>query len=194
MKSPFPGMDPYLEDLAFWPDFHASFLPYWRDYLADRLPDHYDVRLDERVNLIAMSPETVKLIYPDVSLSKRGPAASHGSKGVASGDAGTMLLEPGTIPNQLFEEVRETRVEILHRPLHSLVAVLELLSPWNKTGDGFYQYQVKRRAVLGQRRVHLVELDLLVGGQRPPLARPLPAGDYYALISPGEPRPDCAVY
>jgi hypothetical protein len=28
MASPFPGMDPYLEDRAHWPDFHATFINY----------------------------------------------------------------------------------------------------------------------------------------------------------------------
>ena len=26
MPSPFPGMDPYLEDPWLWPDFHLSFM------------------------------------------------------------------------------------------------------------------------------------------------------------------------
>jgi hypothetical protein len=193
MKSPFPGMDPYLEDPAFWPDFHWRFTTYWCDYLADRLPEPYEARLNERVNLVAMSPEMIKLIYPDVAVSERPAAASKSSKRARSGDSETMLLEPVTIPHQMFEEVREARIEILHRSTHSLITVLELLSPWNKTGDGFLEYVAKRRAVL-QQKVHLVELDLLVGGQRLPLSRPLPAGDYYALVSRSESWPDCDVY
>jgi hypothetical protein len=44
--------------------------------------------------------------------------------------------------------------------------------------------------------VHLVEIDLLVGGSRPPMSHnnPWPAGEYYALISKAEDRPDCRVY
>src|SRR5436309_4122556 len=168
MQSPFPGMDPYLEDPAFWPDFHPRFVTYWCDYLAERLPEPYEARLNERVNLVAMSPETIKLIYPDVAVSERPPAPGSAPKRRLSGEAGTLLLEPVTIPHQLFEEVRETRVEILHRPTHPLIAVLELLSPWNKTGDGFHEYLAKRRNVL-QQKIHLVELDLQVGGQRMPL-------------------------
>ena len=36
MKSPFPGMDPYLEE--FWPDVHASLIIYARDQLEEQLP------------------------------------------------------------------------------------------------------------------------------------------------------------
>src|SRR5437899_7504019 len=114
MASPFPGMDPYLEDPAFWRDFHATFIGCWREAVAAALPDNYDARLDETVNLVQMSPEVIKLIYPD--------------------------LEPVHIPHEFLEEVRQTRIEILHRPERTLVAVLEMLSPFNKSGEGFEQY------------------------------------------------------
>ncbi len=39
MPSPFPGMDPYLEDPAFWEDFHDRFVTYWSDVLNGSLPD-----------------------------------------------------------------------------------------------------------------------------------------------------------
>ena len=45
MPSPFPGMDPYLEDPAFWADFHAAFLTYLRDAINERLPDNYEARV-----------------------------------------------------------------------------------------------------------------------------------------------------
>src|SRR5262249_49282480 len=79
------------------------------------------------------------------------------------------------------------------RPDRSLVAVLELLSPTNKSGEGFQEYRAKRKADL-QQKVHLVELDLLVGGTRLPLLRPLPAGDYFVYLSRADNRPYCPVY
>ncbi|MCA9188686.1 MAG: DUF4058 family protein [Planctomycetales bacterium] len=42
MPSPFPGIDPFLEDAVFWPDFHATFINYWREAIADKLPDQYE--------------------------------------------------------------------------------------------------------------------------------------------------------
>jgi hypothetical protein len=73
------------------------------------------------------------------------------------------------------------------------VAVLELLSPANKEQPGRTEYLAKRNALLYQ-QVHLVELDLLRGGRRPPLAKPLPPGDCYYLVSRADQRPDCQVY
>lgn len=187
MRSSFPGMDPYIEDPAFWPDFHAHFITFWCDHLADHLPEPYEARIGESVNLIQMSPGVVKLIYPDVAVSRgrQGP--------VAGGRGASALLEPVTIPHEILEEVRQTRVEILHRPDRSLVTVLEMLSPANKTGDGFHEYRSKRKAIL-LHNVHLVELDLLVGGNRLPHLQPLPKGDYFAFISRADNRPNCEVY
>ena len=52
MSSRFPGVDPYLDAQAYWRDFHASFITYRRDALNERLPNHYDARIDERVGLL----------------------------------------------------------------------------------------------------------------------------------------------
>jgi hypothetical protein len=188
MASIFPGMDPYLEDPAFWPDFHHTFIDDWRDAVADGLPEHYEARLNESVNLVRLSPEAIKLVYPDVAVSrKRRRVPTRSSR------SSVLTLEPVTIPHVVLGEMRQGRIEILHRPRRTLVAILELLSPWNKTGDGHLEYLAKRKAILAQ-RVHLVELDLLVGGQRPPLAQPLPAGDYHAFVSRADNRSNCEVY
>src|ERR1700756_5305284 len=108
MNSPFPGMDPYLEDPAFWSDFHLTFIGCWREAIADVLPEPYEARLDETVHFVQMPEEVIK---------QRG---------------GTALLEPRVIPHQALQEVRQSRINILHRPDRSLVAVLEMLSPANK--------------------------------------------------------------
>lgn len=45
MKSPFPGMDPYLEE--HWGDVHTSMTTYARDQLAGQLPPDLRVRVEE---------------------------------------------------------------------------------------------------------------------------------------------------
>jgi hypothetical protein len=188
MRSPFPGMDPYLEDLAFWPDFHSRFINYCCEALTAALPDNYDARIGERVNLIEVEPERVKRIGPDISIThgSEQERPSYHSVGVAT-------LEPVTIPWLIEEESRETYIEVLRREDRTLVTVIEVLSPSNKEGDGRVLYLAKRNALFVQ-SVSLVELDLLLGGQRLPLAKPYPAGDYFALIARAHHRPDCQVY
>lgn len=188
MPSPFPGMDPYLEDPAFWSDFHARFITYWSDALADMLPEHYEARIDEKVRLVEVAPAGRKRIEPDVAVTRHEPSSSP-----APAPVGVTTLEPVTIPLLVEEETHERYIEILHRPERTLVAVLELLSPANKEEPGRSDYLAKRNALL-RHRLHLIEVDLLIGGRRLPLERALPPGDYYALVSRGDRRPDCDVY
>jgi hypothetical protein len=188
MPSPFPGMDPYLESPAFWPDFHERFITYWCDELAEHLPEAYEARIGERVYLLEPSAEKGKLMGPDVSITHGNGPSSGGSA-----PTGLATLEPVTIPLTILDETSEAYIEILHRPDRTLVAVLELLSPSNKIEQGRTLYLAKRNALI-QQAVHLVELDLLLGGQRLPFDEPLPAGDYYALVSRSDRRPDCDVY
>jgi hypothetical protein len=188
MPSPFPGVDPYLESQNYWPDFHASFMTYWRDALADLLPDHYEARMDERVNLVERPPETTRRVEPDLAIARRG------TSGAAPAAApGAAPPEPVSIPILIVDEKPETYIQILHRPGRTLVAILEVLSPANKEEPGYGGYLLKRNAVLRQ-KVHLVELDLLLSGRRMPLARDYPLGNYFALVAPGDRRPQCDVY
>lgn len=188
MPSPFPGMDPFLEDPAFWPDFHSTFINYWREAVADALPGDYEANIGERVYLIESEPDARKLIMPDVSVSHGDWQTPRG--GMSSAVA---TLEPQTIPLVIPEGPREGFIEILHLPERSLVTVLELLSPTNKTNPGRLEYLANRHAILLQ-QIHLVELDLLKGGVRPPLLKDWPAGDYSYLVSRYDPRPDAEIY
>lgn len=90
-------------------------------------------------------------------------------------------------------EVRNHWIEIRRLPKRTPVTVIEILSPTTKTGEGFAKYLRKRRATIRQ-KVHLVEVDLLLGGDRLPMEEPLPPGDYYALVSRSEERPESNVY
>lgn len=188
MSSPFPGMDPYLEDAALWSDFHASFVTYWRDALIDCLPGNYEVRIDEKVSLVETSPPRKKLIEPDLAVTQR-----ESSRLASSAPAGVATLEPVTLSLAIEEETHERHIEILHRPDRTLVAVLELLSPTNKGEPGRTLYLGKRNSLF-YHPVHLVELDLLLKGKRLPLEEELPPGDYYTLVSRGDRRPKCDVY
>jgi len=192
MASPFPGMDPYLEDPAFWQDFHRSFITYCRDALLDKLPDEYEARIDEQLRLVEHTAERSTTRLPDVAIT-RGPAfRSARTTHAASGSVAT--LEPVSIPMVTkYEEVRETWIEIIHRSDRSLVTVIEILSPTNKTGDGYVEYQMKRLGILKQ-HAHLVEIDLLLAGRRIELGRDLPRGDYYAYVTREDARPMVDVY
>lgn len=48
MPSPFPGMDPFLEDGRLWPDFHNTLVECLRETLQTALPPAYEVCVGER--------------------------------------------------------------------------------------------------------------------------------------------------
>ncbi len=51
MAGPFPGMDPFLEFQASWPDFHNGLIAEIRNELGARLPESYVARVDERIEI-----------------------------------------------------------------------------------------------------------------------------------------------
>ena len=185
MPSPFPGMDPYLENPAYWRGFHARFIVALADGLLDRLPPDYDADVDERVRLAEVDPSELEAeagrdVIPDVSITHRGTRRSPPTNG-GTGTAIAELVEPVVIPVIAEREERNRWVRIVHRRDNSLVTVVEVLSPTNENRDGYDAYRVKRDAVL-QQHVNLVEIDLLLGGRRMEPASLLPLGDYYAIV------------
>jgi hypothetical protein len=185
-------MDPYLEDPAFWQDFHRSFITYCRDALLDKLPDAYEARIDEQLRLVEHASDRNTTRLPDVTITRQPTPRQ--SQAMRSPPGPIATLEPVSIPMVTqFEEVRDTWIEIIHRPDRSLVTVIEILSPTNKTGDGFFDYRLKRRGILGQ-HAHLVEIDLLLGGRRLELQANLPRGDYYAYVTRDQPDRVVDVY
>lgn len=186
MPSPFPGMDPCIESQA-WEDFHHQLTAELHKALTACVRPRYVVRVEERLYVERMPGEATAPIRPDLAVTKqRGQDIS------SRGGTATAVVAVAPVPVRLLmpERIRETFLTIRKSPSLEVVAVLEVLSPGNKRpgGDGRREYLDKRQAVL-QSPVHLVELDLLRGGERLPMAEPLPAGDYYAIVSRAERRP-----
>jgi hypothetical protein len=178
-------MDPYLEDPAFWSDFHRRFINYVSEFVADRLPAAYEARIDEKIRVV-MPDQPDSRYFPDVGVT-HGPTVSDGGQeagGVATATA--IALEPVVMTP--MEEVRDIWLEILHRPHRDLVTVIEVLSPSNKVEPGLRAYTARRDEFLHQ-NVNFVEINLLVGGLRPPISSPWLPSDYYALIARGPEHP-----
>lgn len=189
MASPFPGMDPYLEGPSHWPDFHSRLINSLSEALADDLPQTYFACIEQEVVLV--EPEAAsKRARPDVLV---GREPRRGAQGTAGG-AAVAELEPSTLHNlEVLDPLTQSSIHILRLPGKEVVSVIEVLSPANKEGDTRGIYLEKRSRML-QRRINVVELDLLRAGQRLDLVEELPEGDYYAFVSRGERRPECQVY
>lgn len=156
MPSPFPGMDPYLEQ--HWGDVHSSLVIYARNQLQKVLPKDLRARVEERVVVAGLSRP--RSVYPDVRVvetwrSSRRPSPR--AAGVATTEPVVIDL-PNEPETQTFVEIR------LVSPGSRVVTVLEVLSPSNKKpGDAQEQYRRKQLEFL-QTGVNLVEIDLLREG------------------------------
>jgi hypothetical protein len=179
MPSPFPGMDPYLEDPAFWRDFHARFINVCSEVLSDHLPPAYEARIDEQLRLVDHGPQRVTDRIPDVSITREDRPGGVTTALAPNAVEAVDTVEIPAVPD--VEEVRDRWIEVLHRSDRSLVTMIEVLSPTNKE-NGYAEYRQKRFGIV-RRGVNLVEIDLLLGGRRVEFARPLPAGDYYAFVT-----------
>lgn len=182
MPSPFPGMDPYLEEPSLWPNLHQRLITYAADSLAAQLGEDYWVHMGERVYV----SEPDRTIYPDVSLA-RMPASSRAPQGASTAaildtDSPVLLILPDV-------EVREPFLEILDAATRHVVTVIEILSPANKApGEGQDLYLEKQRQVLAS-DANLVELDLLRRGAPTVAGAPLlpSLGAYHYLVCVSRP-------
>ena len=169
-------MDPYLEDPGIWPDFHSKLINYLQESIADRLPDHYSARVREQIRLVDLDRSEAKRFEPDVNVARTDRIPS-----TVKTAAGALLLEPTLVDLEETVETRDLSIEIIRRPDKSVVTVIEVLSPANKGSDAD-DYVVKRR-LLRKEPGNIVEIDLLIGGLRPPLKEPWPPGDYHVLVT-----------
>ncbi len=168
MRSPFPGMDPYLEE--HWRDVHHSFLTYARDAMQDHLPTNLRARLEERV-FVEPEEGPGRGIYPDVRVVEYPPRGGAAPGAAAQprdveGETSVALADSIVIQGE-SEPATEGFIEIIDVSSgNRVVTVIELLSVSNKfAGEGQEKYLQKQREYR-QGQVSLVEIDLLRGGQR----------------------------
>ena len=192
MKSPFPGMDPYIEECGLWGDFHSHLIEKIGEKLADAAPEHYLVRTGERSYIVLVESEGKQSygFLPDVRIDapRRGKKASKKGSTALAEPAGD--VEPITMRAFIQEEHREAFIEIYEaNPAQRLVTSIEVLSPSNKRPgtEGWKLYQRKRQSLL-LADVNLVEIDLLRAGQRMPMFDPWPDSPYTLLVARGGPN------
>jgi hypothetical protein len=166
MPSPFPGMDPYLEDPPHWPGVHLQLISEIQAALNRVLLPRYFAAAEDRVYV---SDED---------------------------DPGRAVIDPdGTVTLPREEEVHEPYLQVVERASQQVVTVIEVLSSANKVGGarGRTEYTAKRSDVLAS-ETNWVEIDLLRAGE-PILARELyPECEYTVHVSRASQRPKAVVW
>lgn len=181
-------MNPYLENPELWPEVHSRLIVAIADELSDHLSQKYRVAIEKRT-YFSGGDDSLLVGIPDVSVVSKQPEQYQ----LAATATLPPLVEPITVTVPMVEEVRERYLEIREVATGSVITAIEILSLKNKrSGEGRQAYERKRNQVLAS-LTHLVEIDLLRGGQ------PLPVigasqSDYRILISRSDRRPSAQLY
>lgn len=172
MASPFPGMNPYLENPLFWSEVHNLLIAAIFRKLHPQLRPKYKVAIEKRV--YQTTDEDSLLV------------------GVA--DVASPSVEAITVDVTMPETVKETYLEVRDVATQEVVTVIKILSPKNKRrGEGRNAYAKKRLQVLGS-YTNLVEIDLLRDGKPIQQVQNNAQTDYIILVSRALKRPKADLY
>jgi hypothetical protein len=132
MPSPFPGMNPYLENPALWPEVHNRLIIAIADALNPQLIPNYRAAIDRRVYELD-GDDALLVDIPDVTVEQR----------LSNGPTQVAVISPPASPVKVKVpmpiEIRESFLKVQEVATQEVVAVIEILSPANKRpGRGPY--------------------------------------------------------
>lgn len=184
MKSPFPGMDPYIEATGMWEDFHSTLITHIKEAISASVPKRYAVRAGKR-SYVVLAEEDGKGTHefvPDVKLTT--PQASRSSTATVTVSEPAVQVEPVEMEAFISEEFREAFIDVYDSDEDQrLVASIEVLSPSNKRkGSLGWQRFLRKRQSLMLAEVCVVEIDLLRGGTRMTMRSDWPKSPYTLLV------------
>jgi len=160
MKSPFPGMDPYMEQR--WGDVHQGLVVYARDRLQPALPEGLRAVTEERV-FVESDDGPYRVIVADVHVVEHRPPSGAGESAATT----DVAVEDPLILRMVDEPARQAYLEIIDVASgNRVITVIEFLSPANKVpGRGRDLYRRKQQEVYAA-GASLVEIDLVRSGER----------------------------
>jgi Protein of unknown function (DUF4058) len=193
MPSPFPGMDPYLEQPNFWASFHSRLIVAIADALAPQLRPKYYIEVETRTYSSTDDDEILVGIPDAVVLSATGVSVPPPANSLSSTSVATQA-RPKRVTLPMPVEVKERYLEVRELGTDALITAIELLSPRNKRkGDGREAYEAKRSRMLASLS-HLIEIDLLRGNEPMPMKGDPGKTDYRILVSRSAQRPLADLY
>ncbi|MBE9116861.1 DUF4058 family protein [Lusitaniella coriacea LEGE 07157] len=193
MPSPFPGMDPYLEQPDFWSEVHNRLIVAIADCLVSQVRPKYRVAIEKRIYRVDPENDDNNLLVgiPDVTVKRQPSDPDKPIKGVATVLPGR---QPVTVTLPLPERVKQAYLEVRDLATGQVVTALEILSPVNKRpGEGREIYLKKRNRVLGS-LTHWVEIDLLPDWEPMPMYGSSIRSDYRVIVSQAASRPKADLY
>jgi len=173
MPSPFPGMDPYVEENPLFHEIHTQMLASAQGQLNPRLRPKYVARIERHAWVggdwgleVGEFDEGV----PDVAVIEsnlNGADRKYPSSAKLATAAPTAVLTETLDPDEL-ELMRQRRIVVyVDRKPRQVVTVIELISPSNKqAGSTSQRLFLEKRDSAIHAGVNWVEIDLLRSGRR----------------------------
>src|SRR5262245_20291884 len=115
MKSPFPGMDPYIEAFDLWEDFHDDLIAAIKAVIIDALPHGYVTRTRKRsyIALVEAEEKAEHSFVPDVKVTEPRPRKLSQSPRTEPAPVGTVVeSEPVELRAFVEEEFVENFIDI----------------------------------------------------------------------------------
>lgn len=188
MPSPFPGMNPYLENPDLSTEVHHLLIGVLAETLNPQLLPKYRVSVEKRVYQ-TRDDHSLLVGIPDVTIGRLQTTRSS-----IAAVAAMPIATPMSVMLPMPIDIKEGYLEVREVATKEVVAVIEVLSPANKRpGRGFDAYISKRENVLAS-QTHFVEIDLLRMGSTMPYYGNVPVYDYHILTSRSELRPRADLY
>ena len=152
MTTPFPGMDPYLEQRGLWREVHTQLIVDMARALSPQIRPRYRVAIEQRsyMTVVGVSdriaiPHIAVLAEPQAAYTTAAPAI------------GSFVFAELPMPERIVERYLEVRLI----DTGEVITAIEVLSPTNKTTrEGRAAYSEKRMNILAG-WTNLVEIDLL---------------------------------
>ncbi|MEM6316100.1 MAG: DUF4058 family protein [Bacteroidota bacterium] len=163
MKSPFPGMNPYLEG-DLWPEVHSELASKIKKLLIPQLGGNYTVRTEKYIVTDTEPYHDIGIVYPmypDVGVFEdkvMEPVATYGRQ---------QRPTPVSFKVKYYKpvEVNIPVVEIKDIKQNRIITAIEILSPVNKRAPGLKPYLQKKERLISN-GVHFMEIDLIRRGKR----------------------------
>lgn len=187
MPSPFPGMDPYLETQPRWEIFHGWFIHKLAEFALPRATS-MGCWIDVERDVYGEDPSGEMVLIGEAdevfSVSSTESAWTGNGSGVATLALPRSVREVAIDPEEAQRHRQHFLVVRENQKWPRALAVVELLSPANKTGRYARTYSAKRAKMLAS-LTHFMEIDLLRGGQNPlrNYFSDLPTTPYFVFVA-----------
>jgi hypothetical protein len=155
MRSPFPGMDPYLE--TRWSDVHVKLIGFIGEALQPNLPSSLRARAEERILVEETEEEPPRGYRTDVAVVDTGRRDTSGpgpGATVATVDPIVVGFEGAPTLDRFIQIIDVTSG-------NKVVTAIEVLSPWNKAPGRLNRDYLRKLDDYGRGGVSVVEIDLL---------------------------------